>query len=128
MREKYGDKIKDLEGNDPWTFIDFCIMSGSHWFFACFFAIYVGDAYSYVPLVLLGWLFGGFWACSAGLAIHEASHQLVFTGRWGAFIAGVVAEMPLFLPAYRTFLHYHMPHHFYISIDLGEENKKEMQR
>jgi hypothetical protein len=36
--------------------------------------------------------------------------------------------MPCFLPAYKAFKHYHMPHHFYISIDMGEENKKEMMK
>ena len=36
--------------------------------------------------------------------------------------------MPLFAPAYKPFLHYHMPHHSYITIDLGEVNKAEMQR
>jgi hypothetical protein len=35
----------------------------------------------------------------------------------------VIAEFPLFGPAYRPFKHYHMPHHSYITIDLGEKNK-----
>jgi len=34
--------------------------------------------------------------------------------------------MPSFAPAYKPFLHYHMPHHSYITIDLGKENKQEM--
>ena len=36
--------------------------------------------------------------------------------------------MPLFVPAYKSFQHYHMPHHSYISIDLDEINKAEMNR
>jgi hypothetical protein len=43
MREKYGDKIKALEGNDPLTFLEFCLMSGSHWGLAVLFSLYFGD-------------------------------------------------------------------------------------
>lgn len=120
MRKKYKN-ITSLEGNDPWTFLEFLLMSGSHWAFAVLASLYLKDQYLYI--VLMGWLFGGFWACSAGLAIHEASHGLVFPGRWGSFISGVIAECPHFVPAYKPFRHYHMPHHSYISIDLGEKNK-----
>lgn len=40
MRKKYKEKISDLEGYDPWTLLDFSIMSGSHWLLAYFFASY----------------------------------------------------------------------------------------
>lgn len=116
MRKKYGKEIASLEGNDPWTFLEFCFMSLSHWTLAVIFANYL--SYNYWLIAFFGWGLGGFWAVSAGLAIHEASHQLVFTGRWGAFLAGFIGEMPCFMPAYATFLHYHMPHHAYISINL----------
>lgn len=72
MRKKYGDKIKELEGNDPWTLLNFTFMSGSHWLLAVLISSYLGD--QYLKVVLVGWLLGGFWACAAGLAIHEASH------------------------------------------------------
>ena len=55
---------------------------------------------SLIPIIICGWVFGGFWACSAGLAIHEVAHSLVFTGRWPCIFAGAVAECPLFMPAY----------------------------
>ena len=97
-------------------------MSGSHWGFAIFFSLYFEDNYLY--LVLIGWFFGGFWGCSAGLAIHEAAHGLVLPGKWGCFLAGLIAECPHFLPAYKTFQHYHMPHHSYISINLDKSNKE----
>ena len=95
-------------------------MSVSHWTIAVGVSLYFLD--QHLPIVLMGWLLGGFWSCSAGLAIHEASHGLVLQGRWGSFLAGVIAECPHFVPAYKPFRHYHMPHHSYISIDLGEKN------
>lgn len=73
IMKKYGDKIRPLEGNDPWTFVDFLIMSSSHMFFACMFANYLGGD-QYWKLALIGWWFGGYWAVAGGLAIHEAAH------------------------------------------------------
>jgi len=78
-------------------------------------------------LIAFAWIIGGFFSCSGGLAIHEASHQLALPGRWGSLLAGLFAQATLFLPAYKPFLHYHMPHHSYISIDLGEKNLEEMK-
>lgn len=101
-------------------------MSLSHWTLAVIIGYYFSNNYWMVAFI--GWGLGGYWAVAAGLAIHEASHQLVFTGRWGAFFAGFVGEMPCFLPAYPTFLHYHMPHHAYISINLDKTNKDAMEK
>ena len=126
MRKKYKEKISELEGYDPWTLLHFIFMSGSHWCLAVLFSYYFGQ--DYLKIAFFGWLLGGFWSCAAGLAIHEAAHQLVLPGKWGSFVAGFIGELPCFLPAYRAFLHYHMPHHSYISIDLGKENQKEMER
>jgi len=89
MRKKYKEKITELEGNDPWTLISFMLMSGSHWLLAVVVSSYLSDSYWKVALV--GWALGGFWACSAGLAIHEASHQLVLKGKWSSFLAGLIA-------------------------------------
>jgi hypothetical protein len=72
MRKKYKEKISALEGYDPWTLLDFIVMSGSHYCLALFFATYFAE--SYLAIFFIGWFLGGFWACSAGLAIHEASH------------------------------------------------------
>lgn len=72
MKKKYKEKISDLEGNDPWTMLNFIFMSASHFTLAVFFANYFAD--SFLKVMLVGWFLGGFWACSAGLAIHEASH------------------------------------------------------
>ena len=124
MKKKYGKQITSLEGNDPLTFFRFLLMSLSHW---CI-AIGIGRLFEdqYIIIGLIGWWLGGYWSVAAGLAIHEASHGLVFNGKWGSFLAGIFGEMPCFLPAYKTFQYYHMPHHYYISIDLGDINKREM--
>jgi|JI10StandDraft_1071094.scaffolds.fasta_scaffold1229452_1 fatty acid desaturase len=72
MRSLYGDKIKELEGNDPSSLIHFTIASASHWLIAVIIATWLQT--NYLPIVIIGWLLGGFWTVSAGLAMHEASH------------------------------------------------------
>ena len=57
--------------------------------------------------------------------MHEAAHQLVFKGRWPSFGAAVIAQLPLFLPAFKTFQFYHLPHHSYCTIEPDEYNRKE---
>lgn len=122
MRKKYKN-ISSLEGNDPWSIVEICMMTFSHLFISMWMGNYFVD--NYWALFFIGWFFGGFWSNAAGLAIHEASHSLVFCGKWGSFIAGAIGEFPLFLPAYRSFKHYHLPHHSYITIDL--HTKKEFK-
>ena len=123
IRKKYGDKIAQLEGPDPTSLIYFALASLSHWLVA----VAVGSWFSdrYWTAALLGWWLGGFWAVSAGLAMHECAHQLVFRGRWPAFAAGVIGQLPLFVPAYKVFQFYHLPHHSYVTIEPEEANKKE---
>lgn len=36
--------------------------------------------------------------------------------------------MPLFAPAFKTFQHYHLPHHSYVTIDPDSKNMAEVQR
>jgi hypothetical protein len=72
--------------------IHFTLASSSHWLIAVIVSTWLGN--HYVMIVILGWLLGGFWAVSSGLAIHEAAHHLVLKGRWPACLAGLVAEMP----------------------------------
>jgi sphingolipid delta-4 desaturase len=122
IRKKYD--VQKLEGYDPLTFFMFLFMSGSHLAMSILVSYYFSD--NIFAVVMLGWALGGFWVCSAGLAIHEASHGLALPGKWGTYISGMVAEFPHFLPSFLTFKHYHMPHHAYISIDLGEKNTPQM--
>ena len=123
MRKKYGQKIAQLEGADPNSIYYFILMSVSHWLVSVAVATYFGD--SYWKIAIAGWLLGGYWAVAGGLAMHEAAHQLVFKGRWGSFLAGIVGEMPLFVPAFKTFQHYHLPHHSYVTIEPDERNIRE---
>lgn len=118
MRKKYN--ISSLEGHDKTTIFDFLFMSVSHLLMAIMVSNYFKD--NLFAVFLIAWIIGGFWSSAAGLAIHEASHGLVIPGKYGCYISGLIAECPLFLPAYLSFRHYHMPHHSYISIDLGDKN------
>lgn len=72
IRRLHGDKIKQLEGNDPASLAFFFVQSISHWLVAVTFARCIGD--NYWLIALCGWWLGGFWAVAAGLAMHEASH------------------------------------------------------
>jgi sphingolipid 4-desaturase/C4-monooxygenase len=101
MRKKYGPQIKALEGHDPSSIFIFMVASLSHWIVAVSIASYLGERYGLIALV--GWWVGGYWAVAAGLAMHECAHQLVFRGRWPAFAAGIIGQMPLFVPAYKSF-------------------------
>lgn len=103
--------------------IYFALASLSHWVIAVLVGNYFG--YNYWVVALIGWWLGGFWAVSAGLAMHECAHQLVFKGRWPSFAAGVIGQLPLFVPAFKVFQFYHLPHHSYVTIEPDEKNKKE---
>lgn len=125
MRKLYGDKIKKLEGNQPITLLYFIVHAALHWSSAVAIARYFGS--NYWPVVLLGWWLGGFFAVAAGLGMHEAAHQLVLKGRWPSMIAGLFGQLPLFLPAYKTFQFYHLPHHSYCTINADEQNRNEVR-
>ena len=101
MRKKYGEQIKKLEGNDPSSIFIFILASASHWLVAL--AVSTLFKENYWLIALTGWLLGGYWAVAAGLAMHECSHQLVFKGRWPAFAGGIIGQMPLFVPAFKSF-------------------------
>ncbi|TNV77879.1 hypothetical protein FGO68_gene12102 [Halteria grandinella] len=126
IRKKYGDKIKQLEGNDPSSIFYFILASASHWVIAVILGQYFSD--SYCTIALFGWVLGGFWTTSAGLAMHEAAHQLVFKGRWPSLAAAVIAQMPLFLPAFKTFQFYHLPHHSFCTINPDDFNRTSVQK
>lgn len=118
MRKKYD--IKSLEGNDPTSLFYFIALSAAHTAIAYFISQYFKGQFLYI--FFLAWIIGGFFACAAGLAIHEAAHGLVFKTKMANYFCGMIAELPLFIPAYLSFRHYHLPHHSYVTIDLGEKN------
>jgi len=43
--------------------------------------------------------------------VHEASHAAIFRGRILNDIAGLIVNMPMFIPSYVSFKKYHMKHH-----------------
>ena len=91
-------------------------MAVSHFVTGVWATNYFGE--NYFGLMMFCWIVGGAHTASAGLAMHEVAHSLVFTGFWPTLFAGYIAESPLFLPAYLSFKHYHMPHHSYITISI----------
>jgi len=72
IRKKYGEQIKKLEGHDPSSIYLFMLASITHWLVAVAVCSFLGERYWLVSLI--GWWLGGFWATSAGLAMHECSH------------------------------------------------------
>ena len=123
IKEAHPDIVK-LEGNDPSTFFGILFMTVTHIGMAYLVGTYIE---SYGLMILIAWIGGGFWANAAGLAMHEASHHLVFKSKWMNVFTGCIGEFPLFFPAYKTFQHYHMIHHQYCTIEICESERKEVE-
>lgn len=75
--------------------------------------------YGHLTSVLLGWIVGGTLVNSSTLGMHESAHGLV----WGRNrktlneITGIIASVPLILPAFFPFRHFHLIHHKNTNVD-----------
>ena len=98
-------------------------MSILHWLLAVSASNYFED--NLWALFFTAWFIGGCFSSAAGLAIHEAAHSLVLTGKWKTVLVGFIAECPLFASSYLAFKHYHMPHHAYITLAIDDSKKSE---
>ncbi len=119
IRKKYD--VSQLEGYDRRTFIDILLLS----IFNAIVTLILSHIFkdNLLMLFLSAWIIGGYFTCAAALGMHECSHNLVFSTWTGNFFTGMISDLPLFLPAFLSFRHYHLPHHSYTTIDLGEKNK-----
>lgn len=60
---------------------------------------------------LFCYFYGGTLASLAGILIHEATHQLVFSNSYLNTFFGFLANVPVFVPMYSSFTKYHLDHH-----------------
>jgi sphingolipid 4-desaturase/C4-monooxygenase len=82
----------------------------------CAVAVAVADApvmYAIAAAVFVG----AFVAHFLNVVIHEAAHNLVFTGTAKNKAVAILANLPLLIPAAIAFRHFHLLHHDF----LGEE-------
>ena len=59
----------------------------------------------------VAWFFGAFINHTMWVVIHEAAHNLVFKGKAKNQLVGMIANLPLVVPASASFRIYHLKHH-----------------
>jgi sphingolipid delta-4 desaturase len=101
-------EIRALIGPSPATF--WCILGlvslqfGVAWF--------VADRPIWLVLAL-AYTVGAFASHGLFVMIHECAHRLVFRRRMPNILAGIAANLPLFVPGSFSFQKYHLKHHTY---------------
>jgi sphingolipid delta-4 desaturase len=99
-------EIRALIGPAPFTF--WCILAlvglqfGVAWF--------VADRPMWL-VVVLAYSVGAFASHGLFVMIHECAHRLVFRRRRPNILAGLIANLPLFVPGSFSFQKYHLKHH-----------------
>jgi len=75
---------------------------------------------SWFPFLVLTYAVGGTLNHSLALAMHEISHNLVWPKPWQNIGFGIFANLPLGIPSFIAFRHYHRIHHSHLGVD-GED-------
>jgi len=114
-------KIKELFGHCPMTkyVVTFAVTT------QCLAAYYVQDK-SWAVYFAVAYVVGGTLNHMMMMAMHELSHNLGFKKIFHNKIAGLVANLPLGVPASVSFKRYHMEHHRYqgedgVDVDIPTE-------
>ena len=120
-------EIRHLIGRNPWTAVAT----------ACLVAAQTGIAltlsHRHAPLwlvVVVAYTAGAIIDHALWAMIHEATHRLVFPGRSGNTVVGLLANLPLMVPGYAYFERYHLRHHSYLGVyehDVGLPDYREAQ-
>lgn len=61
--------------------------------------------------LVLAYTVGAVATHALAIMIHECAHNLVFKGRVGNYLAGMLANLPMLVPSSVTFKRYHLKHH-----------------
>jgi sphingolipid delta-4 desaturase len=112
--KKQFPQVLELEGTDPWLALQLCLVSAVHITIACLVA---QSSLSNSALAVIAWVFGGYFATYGALAMHEASHGLIFSNIYAARAIGFIGAIPLFFPVFEPFKFYHKLHHSYMSLE-----------
>lgn len=105
-------EIKRLFGHDPVTKykIAFVVITQ-------FWVAYMLRDAAWSSITATAWVYGGTVNHMMMLAIHELSHNLGFKSPFLNRVAGLVANLPVGVPASASFRRYHMDHHRYQGYD-----------
>lgn len=98
--------VRSLIGKNPWTIVPLVgIVTGM-----VVISWLVKDSPFWVVL-LTAYCVGAFANHSLFVMIHECSHNLLFRGKVGNYIASMIANLPHVLPSAISFTRYHRMHH-----------------
>jgi sphingolipid 4-desaturase/C4-monooxygenase len=79
---------------------------------------------SFWVILITAYLVGAFANHALFVLIHECSHNLIFKGKSGNMLAGILADIPNSIPTSISFRSYHLKHHsfqgdYYLDADLA---------
>jgi sphingolipid delta-4 desaturase len=99
-------EVRQLISKNPLTIfaIFFCVGS------MVFLSYLLRDS-SWWIVVLVAYAVGAFFNHALFVMIHECSHNLLFKGKTGNYLASVLANLPHTLPSAVSFTRYHLMHH-----------------
>jgi sphingolipid 4-desaturase/C4-monooxygenase len=104
--KKHPEMRKFIGKKNPWSFLVVLASVGLHLAIAYF--IREQPLYIVIPVAyFVGTLINH---CFIGL-VHDASHGLMFRGKFWNNVAGLIVNAPMLIPSYVSFQKYHMKHH-----------------
>lgn len=114
LLQKYPE-IKKLYGHTWLTAIIVALVTGIQFVIS----IFIGS--SWVLIITLSYLIGAILNHWCAMAIHEASHNLVFTTSNQNRFFAIICNFPLVFPAAMTFFRYHHKHHTQLGTDVDND-------
>lgn len=102
----YGDRIRALYGNNPYSIFFILLIMSLH----LVAAVMVKDQ-SWVVIFLTAYFFGAFLSHGLYVFLHEATHNLVFKTTLSNRIVGMMCDWFLIFPGSMAFRKYHLMHH-----------------
>ena len=120
-------EIRALIGRNPWTAVATAALVAAQ------SALAIEMARAHAPLwamLAVAYTAGAVIDHALWAMIHEATHRLVFPGRPGNTVVGLLANLPLLVPGFAYFERYHLRHHSFLGVyeqDVGLPSYGEAQ-
>jgi sphingolipid delta-4 desaturase len=106
LLQRYPELRQYLGQKNPWSFVIALVAVGGHlavawavghfaWWVALIAAFFVGTIFN---------------QCFGAL-VHEATHNLIFRGKRGNLLTGILVNAVMFIPSFVSFRKYHLKHH-----------------
>lgn len=110
-------EIKNLMGHDKWGgFLTLLVVVGQL-VLAFFISKYWFNWQYGILFVLSSYIIGGLMNHWVGMAIHEASHDLLAPNTVQNKVLSIVANIPILLPVAVAFRRHHLKHHSHLGIE-----------